>query len=311
MSTYVTRLSFGPSGSASTGSFREFVGFIQTAFNGSGFINQAASGAINTSSVNPPSAVNQVRGYDVYAFGDSLQATQPLFVRLEYRSLQMAAFNAFGLNVYIGERHDGNGNLDSLYATTSFTVGNANNGTSFTAQQSASALYTGASGSRVAVVMAGYASGTGADSPQFWFNLTRTNDWTGQLTTSGAVVHFGCATGTIARAGHDYHSMELGKRYLQLNGHVPMLSLTTGSTPVLSPLFVGKGNIEPNGYDVYATINTEPTYVATNSNITGSNYTLNAYGVNHNYIRMPIAMGGGSNNTLYTNALMTLLLRYE
>lgn len=310
----VQRLSIGPSGSASTGSFREFVRFVHDAFNGAGFTNTFPLGAINTASVDPPTAVNQVRGFNVWAFNDSLQSTQPLFVRVEFRSLQAAAFNAWGLNLYFGEQHDGSGTLDSLWTTSSVAIGAANNGGSFTAQQSASYMWTGESGSRVAIVAGAFASGANADYAHFWFNLNRIQDWNGNLTPSGAVLLYGGSTGSTPRAGYVYHSMEIGKRHVQPTGNTILISSVTGSTSgALSPFFVGKGQIEPHNRDVLATLTADPAFVPVNLNITGSFYTIQG----RSFARLPASTGGGNGsdggngNYLYRNPGTAILLRTE
>lgn len=315
MPVKVERLAFGPSGSASTGSFREFVRFVHDAFNGAGFINQFPSGAINTASVDPPNAVNQVRGYNVWAFGDVLQTTQPLFVRVEFRSLQPSAFNAWGLNVYLGERHDASGTLDSLWGTSSVAIGSAVNGGIIALQQTGSYLWTGESGSRVAMVAGAYVSGTNADYAQFWFNLNRTQDWNGNLTPSGAVLLFGGGSGSSTpRAGHIYHSMEIGKRYTKTNGNTILISGVTGSLSAsVSPYFVGKGQIEPHNRDVLACIDADTAFVPVNLNITGSQYTIGG----RPFYRLPTVIGGGNSsdggngNFLYRNPGTALLMRIE
>jgi len=316
MPTEVRRLSFGPSGTASTGSFREYVRFIHDAFNGSGFVNTFPSGAINTASVDPPTAQNQVRGYNVWAFGDVSQSAAPQFIRVEFRSLQSSTFNAWGLNLYFGNRHDGSGNLVDLPFTRSITLGSAGAGGAFTAQQSASCLWTGESGSRVAVIMGAYASGAGADYAIMWFNINRINDWNGGLTPSGVIMHYGGGSGSSPRAGHAYISREIGKNYIQSSGHVILLSTTvntgSGGTTAISPLFTGKGVINPHSYDVFMVNSAQPDYVITNGNITGSQYILNVYDVNRNFIRLPRSVGGDISNQLYNfNAASALLFRYE
>lgn len=315
MPVKVERLAFGPSASQATGSFREFVRFVNEAFAGSGFVNQFPSGTINTASVDPPAVGNQLRGYSVFAFGDSLQATQPLFVRIDFRSIQTAAINVWGLNLSLGERHDGSGTLDSLYFTSSVTIGNNTAGGAFAAQQSSSCLWTGESGSRVAVVMAAYASGTSADFPQFWFNLNRTNDWAGSLTPSGALLIFGGSSGSSPRAGHVYHSMEIGKLYAQTGGNSILLSTTSGNLPAISPFLVGRGRIEPSSFDVYAVNVLDTAYTASNTIISSSTYTLSPYGVSRTYLRLPVSIGGGGigagGNFLYTNTNAAMFLRFE
>lgn len=317
MPTKVERLAAGPSASAATGSFREFVRFIHDAFNGSGFVNTFPSGAINTASVDPPTAINQPRGYNVWAFGDALQSTSPYFIRIGFRSVNSTNFNAWGLDIWFGTNHDGSGNLSDALSTGSVTViGHNSSGGSFTAQQSASFLWTGESGSRVAVVAGAYASGFGADFTVFWFNIARMNDWNGNLIGSGVIMHYGGTSGSSPRAGHTIQSSDIGGSYRQTAGHTLLLSNTvntgSGGTPAISPLFTGKGVLNANSYDVYAVNNIEPPYSASNGNITGSQYTINTYGVNRNYIRMPAAIGGSSTNLAYsTNGLFALLLRYE
>lgn len=69
----------------------------------------AQTGEIDFTTVLTPSAANQKRGFRIYRFNDSLQATHPVFIRIDYGSGTAAADPS--LWIQIGQAVDGSGNL--------------------------------------------------------------------------------------------------------------------------------------------------------------------------------------------------------
>lgn len=69
--------------------------------------------AADTGQINWATAVrgapNAMAGYEIYRFNDALQATAPVFIRLEYRTFGFA--NRPGIYMYVGTATDGAGTL--------------------------------------------------------------------------------------------------------------------------------------------------------------------------------------------------------
>lgn len=84
-----------------------------------GLINVFASGsgAYNPNTVTGSAATNAIFGYDVFRFNDALQGTNPVFIRLEYRSRSNAPSLRPAIRFRVGTTHDGSGNLGGQLGT--------------------------------------------------------------------------------------------------------------------------------------------------------------------------------------------------
>jgi hypothetical protein len=77
-----------------------------------GWVDTAATGSIDLTTVAAPVAVNTSSGYKVYRMADTLQATAPIFVKFEFGS--GAAATTPSMWVTVGTTHDGLGNLGNI-----------------------------------------------------------------------------------------------------------------------------------------------------------------------------------------------------
>lgn len=73
--------------------FRLWGGGISAAIAAVGLVKTADTGQIDWATVVNPSTVNQKRGYEIWRFADALQATHPVFIRLDYGSGPTASAN--------------------------------------------------------------------------------------------------------------------------------------------------------------------------------------------------------------------------
>lgn len=89
--------------------FRNYCQMWHDNFAASGMVQTADTGQINLSTVAMPSAINQSRGYEVWRFNDSFQATAPIFVKVEYGS--SSAVGSLQMWVTVGTSSDGIGSL--------------------------------------------------------------------------------------------------------------------------------------------------------------------------------------------------------
>ncbi len=99
-----------PNGTSSNADFQAFVQAVQAALTAVGWTKTTDTGQINSATVANPAA-GVVGGYEVYAMSDTLQATKPVLLRLDYAASSGTAAG-HGLNVTIGlGGSDGAGNL--------------------------------------------------------------------------------------------------------------------------------------------------------------------------------------------------------
>lgn len=100
--------------SASTDAeFRALVVELQTQFAAIGLVQAADSGQIDSATVLKPSS-NGVAGYEIWKFNDALQATAPVFLKIEYGFL---GANIFQLWLTVGTGSDGAGTLTGTVST--------------------------------------------------------------------------------------------------------------------------------------------------------------------------------------------------
>jgi hypothetical protein len=66
--------------------FRAWGSAISAAIAAVGLVQTSDTGQINWTTVSTPNNINQSRGYEIWKFNDALQATRPVFIRLDYGS---------------------------------------------------------------------------------------------------------------------------------------------------------------------------------------------------------------------------------
>ena len=108
--------------------FRDWGSKLSAAIQAVGFVKTSDSGQINWATVNI--VAGQMVGYDIFRFNDALQATHPIFIKLEYGNTGGACA---GFRVTVGKATDGAGNLSGiLHQAASCPNGDQNNTTNFT-----------------------------------------------------------------------------------------------------------------------------------------------------------------------------------
>jgi hypothetical protein len=99
---------------ADDASFRSWVHSLSDGLAAVGSITQTAdTGQINPDTVLKPTATAVAAGYQVWRFNDALQATRPIFFKLEYGS-GSSVINSAGVWITIGSGSDGAGNLTGV-----------------------------------------------------------------------------------------------------------------------------------------------------------------------------------------------------
>ena len=95
---------------ASDALFRAWGKALSDAMTEVGFTKTADTGQIDWSSVLAPAAISTYQGYEIRAFSDSLQATNPVYLKIEYGSSSPSA-GIPGIRYTIGKATDGAGEL--------------------------------------------------------------------------------------------------------------------------------------------------------------------------------------------------------
>lgn len=103
--------SLSPSNSTTT-YIRAWVSWLSLGIVEVGWVQTSDTGQCDASAIPVPAAVNTPVGYHVFRMADALQATAPVFVKLEYGS--GSAVNNPAIWVTIGTGSDGAGNLTGI-----------------------------------------------------------------------------------------------------------------------------------------------------------------------------------------------------
>lgn len=102
----------------SDAAFRAWGGALSNALQSCGLTKTADTGQIDWNTVMRP-GVNGVGGYEIYAFNDALQATAPVFIKIEYGTGGNASYPQIWITVGTGS--DGAGTLTGLVSTRTAT----------------------------------------------------------------------------------------------------------------------------------------------------------------------------------------------
>jgi hypothetical protein len=104
-----------PHNTNSPTSFRDWGQPFSQALATVGLVQTADTGQIDWSTVANPSSSSTLVGYEIWRFNDSLQATAPVFLRVEYRSSTTTVNPR--MDILIGTASDGAGNVTQFLPT--------------------------------------------------------------------------------------------------------------------------------------------------------------------------------------------------
>lgn len=157
--------------------FRAWSQFINDALTTtSGWVDTAATGEVNLTTMTAPGSNNTYAGYKVYRMADSLQGSYPCFLKIEYG--RGNGVNYPSIRLTLGTAHDGAGSLTGTQVTATTVCGSGNT--------SASSLNCFASGTTSRFQCAMFADNTGT-TYSFAFSVERTKDATGADDSTGIV----------------------------------------------------------------------------------------------------------------------------
>lgn len=105
-----------PVNMASDATFRSWGSTWSTNLAALGWVKTSDTGQINWTTVTKPTLANTVAGYEIWRMNDSLQATAPVFLKIEYGTGPSATYSSLWFS--IGFSTDGAGNLTSTNQST-------------------------------------------------------------------------------------------------------------------------------------------------------------------------------------------------
>lgn len=145
-----------------------------------GWVNTSDTGQINLTTVTKPTVANEKKGYEIWRMDDSLQATYPCYIRLDYGSGSLAS--TLGVWLTLGTGSDGAGNITGkLFDGGSITAATLSNNSHDTASQ---ALYGSADTNRFTFNV----GGVGGVTYLLILGIERTKDSTGADTGDGFLI---------------------------------------------------------------------------------------------------------------------------
>lgn len=185
------------SGGKSTASIRAWGSSISSLFSGAGLVKTSDTGQVDwttyTFSGFSSNSVNVI-GYEVWKFNDSLQATKPVFLRVEYlNSNTIQPSDNFWVRITVCTSTDGAGTAAGI-TYTCFVTSDARASSSDIGFTGAVAAFSSGDGSYLTLVL-GPPSGTSPGEGLFY--IDRTRDSSGAITGEG-VCFSACGAGTRA-----------------------------------------------------------------------------------------------------------------
>lgn len=94
--------------------FRQWGSDLHAAFLGAGLTQTADTGQIDWVTVTRPTGANTTAGSEMWRFNDSLQATAPIFIKVDFRSGSNSSGNNVGVQIQVGTGSDGALSLTGL-----------------------------------------------------------------------------------------------------------------------------------------------------------------------------------------------------
>lgn len=284
---------------ATDATFRAWGSGISAKLLAAGFVQTADTGQINWTTVLTPAAISTPQGYEIWRFADTLQATAPIYFKIEYGSGITAAANP-GLWFTFGTGSNGAGTLTGPLSTRQTLTSTAY------ATNPLDCFWSGSPGHFTAALFCG---GVGISTSNCqMFSFERTKDSTGADTNQGLLIIWKVTAGTGASAfqtlfwdrviGTVYTSSSLG----MITALIQSTTMKNGTQIGVSPIFQANGPFLNPPIGVLAYL--EADIVAKGA------VTFQMYGVSRTY--MPIGsssyVGAGINQYA---SLPTLMTRYD
>lgn len=280
------------SNNASDAIFRAWSKFISDVF-ALGWTDTAATGEINFATVTAPAGASASQGFKVYRMNDTLQATKPVFIKIEFGSGAAAAIPSIW--VTIGTTHDGAGTIGGTILLARLQISSTAN--SAVVQTDS---YGSAANNRVCFGM-----WLNSANIPLWFSLERTKDSTGADTNEGLLFNYGWSTtkavsATLMFVGTQPPQQTNGLHFISCQENNSIFATDVGVSPVFNMAGVAK---QPG-------MNLMVSRSGDFGNF--SNPSIPIYGTNHTYVHLGALISTFRNGF---NALCDtgcrLMIRYE
>ena len=219
MGTY-NSISLAPNNTTNAG-FRSMGSTINSILSGIGLTQTSDTGQINWTTVNAPTGTNQIMGYEIWRFNDTLQSTAPIFMKFEYGS---AGSNYQQPQIYLslGTGSDGAGNITGIYVTsTQINYNNYSVDQNYTSNLKSNACYNTTYGVLWFSLWRNFQSSNNAN--MFQFYIGRSSDLSSGLPTGDGVTWGMPQNGTSSGMTH--------KSYVFSNGIVYNIGTSSYSVP--------------------------------------------------------------------------------
>ena len=162
---------------ASAAGFRLWGSGVDGTFVTLGWVQTSDTGQINWTTVAAPSVANTAMGYSIFRMNDTLQATKPVFIKVEYGGGASPSWPSMWLT--IGTGSDGSGTITGISWTRAYIAGYSN-----ITSISYPSYFSGDSGRYCCALFTGNAS----NYYQIGFSIERTRDSSGTISNVGLMV---------------------------------------------------------------------------------------------------------------------------
>ena len=158
--------------------FRIWGSSVDGTFVTCGWVQTSDTGQINWTTVAAPVAINTSKGYSIFRMNDAMQATKPVFLKIEYGSSPAVVANPC-MWITIGTGSDGAGTITGITVARSVCYGNTSNGSYYPS------YFSGSSSRWCMCLWPTYAS-----YQHIFFSVERTHDDSNTLTNTGLLIFF-------------------------------------------------------------------------------------------------------------------------
>jgi hypothetical protein len=253
--------------------FRDWGKKLSDAMEAVGFTKTADTGQVDWAAVAKPTAINTYTGYEIRQFTDTLQATVPVFVKIEYGNGSYAVGKP-GLRITVGRGSDGAGALTGDVAGYFYLT------CSGSTETASVPSYVSSDGGRINLGL--WLVNAGSSANAFWIERLKNDD--GSPNANG--IHIFSSTNTATRsmvASAQVLPASAGAAYPAAPGK-PCCAIPTAGNMTTYNENIGLFPVHPNlGYagnpDLGGLVTTIGEMFAP-----GAFMTVNILGANHNYV---------------------------
>lgn len=259
-----------------------------------GWVKCADSGQIDWGTVLKPAVGNTKQGYEIWRFNDTLQATAPVYLRIDFGSGNNALNPCLWVQIGIGT--DGAGNI----LAGGIDLGAVHNQSADNTPRTG--YFSGAPGRGHFCLGLNPAIGVG----QVYFGIERTKDSSGNDTGDGVIATWQLAAGvTPASWRQQYYQLGVGGPGFENRLGMLMPSVGSGvsggNTAVYPQWVGGRGPFMSYGLNLFSYFVDDITAMVT--------IALTVYGAGHTYLPLGTVLGGCITGATANKS--SLLMRYE